>query len=189
MNMIDTTIDTSVAPDISSSFLGITLNIGDYRSKQLDKKVTDSINLEHGVDTVQHKRVTGLYKELMGHCQELKTIHTHVQSVRSYFNRSTIPWGHSSMRVLSNMRYFGTDELDGVWNTLEAMQSDFYTLKGTLLSVYEKMRDEEAPKVFGKLYNRADYLSLEDMDKRLYFAIETHRIAPMSHPLQGGEKE
>ena len=86
-----TNIDMSVVPDISSSFLGITLNIGDYRSKQLDKKVTESIELEHGVDTSQYKRVTGLYKELMGHCQELKTIHTHVSSTRNMFTRSTIP--------------------------------------------------------------------------------------------------
>ena len=190
MNMMTTTaLNTSVVPDISSSFLGINLNIGDYRTKKLDSRITKQINDQHGVNSPKAKEVTGLYKDLMGHCEELTTIHTHVSATRRYYTGATLPLGNERTRICSNPRYFGSNQMDGVWNTLQAMQSDFYKFKSILMPMYEHMRDVEAPKVFGDLYNRADYLSLEDMDKRLYFTLETVRIPPMSHPMQGVEKE
>ena len=62
MNMMTATaLNTSVVPDISASFLGINWNIGDYRTKKLDSRITKQINDQHGVNSPKAREVTGLY--------------------------------------------------------------------------------------------------------------------------------
>ena len=148
------------APTLASSAMLVELNISSWEGRKKDKKASTKVT----EDAQAKKGVANVYKQLLGDCDELSALRTHVTATRNIHSNMTMPWSNSGLRLLPTAQYFKYTE------AMSQMQNEFESLKNKFLTAYnDTVVDVQLE--LGTLFLREDYPLIETLDSKFAFRI------------------
>lgn len=145
---------------ISTSALLVELNIGTWTARKLDKKVSEEVDAQKAT-----KVKAGNYrKNILAGAKELEDITKLAGNVRNWHYEQTLPWSDSGIRLLplGNFMNYRTE--------LDAKMQEFETLKRNFVTQYPNLISQMAFQL-GTLFDRNDYPSVDEVDRKFYFAL------------------
>lgn len=146
------------APTLASSAMLVELNISSWEGRKKDKKASTKVT----EDAQAKKGVANVYKQLLGDCDELSALRTHVTATRGMHSNMTMPWSNSGLRLLPTAQYFKYTE------AMSKMQNEFESLKNKFLTAYnDTVVDVQLE--LGTLFLREDYPTVESLDSKFAF--------------------
>lgn len=146
------------APTLASSAMLVELNISSWEGRAKDKKASTKVT----EDAQAKKGVANVYKQLLGDCDELSALRTHVTATRGMHSNMTMPWSNSGLRLLPTAQYFKYTE------AMSKMQNEFESLKNKFLTAYnDTVVDVQLE--LGTLFLREDYPTVESLDSKFAF--------------------
>ena len=146
------------APTLASSAMLVELNISSWEGRKKDKKASTKVT----EDAQAKKGVANVYKQLLGDCDELSALRTHVTATRNMHSNMTMPWSNSGLRLLPTAQYFKYTK------AMSQMQNEFESLKNKFLTAYnDTVVDVQLE--LGTLFLREDYPTLESLDSKFAF--------------------
>ena len=146
------------APTLASSAMLVEVNISSWEGRAKDKKASTKVT----EDAQAKKGVANVYKKLLGDCDELSALRTHVTATRGMHSNMTMPWSNSGLRLLPTAQYFKYTE------AMSKMQNEFESLKNKFLTAYnDTVVDVQLE--LGTLFLREDYPTVESLDSKFAF--------------------
>lgn len=130
---------------LDTSAMLVDLRISQWTARKLDKKVSNRVAAEAGVDS----RAGSYYKTLVS-SDHLDSIKKKVTAVRSYHYLMTLPWSDAGPRVLPVDAYFDYQQ------TMQDHRAEFDALVQAFLEDYPFAR-QEAQRILGSLFDEEDY--------------------------------
>ena len=148
------------APTLASSAMLVELNISSWEGRKKDKKASTKVTQ----DAQAKKGLANVTKQLLGDCDELSALRTHVTATRSMHSNMTMPWSNSGLRLLPTAQYFKYTE------AMSQMQNEFEALKTKFLNSYnDTVVDVQLE--LGTLFLREDYPTVESLNSKFAFRI------------------
>lgn len=145
---------------ISTSALLVELNIGTWTARKLDKKVSEEVDAQKAT-----KVKAGNYrKNILAGAKELEDITKLAGNVRNWHYEQTLPWSDSGIRLLPLGNFLKYRE------ELDAKMQEFETLKRNFVTQYPNLISQMAFQL-GTLFDRNDYPSVDEVDRKFYFAL------------------
>jgi len=146
------------APTLASSAMLVELNISSWEGSKKDKKASTKVTQ----DAQAKKGVANVYKQLLGDCDELSALRTHVTATRNMHSNMTMPWSNSGLRLLPTAQYFKYTK------AMSQMQNEFEALKTKFLNSYnDTVVDVQLE--LGTLFLREDYPTVESLNSKFAF--------------------
>ena len=146
------------APTLASSAMLVELNISSWEGRKKDKKASTKVT----EDAQAKKGVANVYKQLLGDCDELSALRTHVTATRNMHSNMTMPWSNSGLRLLPTAQYFKYTK------AMSQMQNEFESLKNKFLTAYnDTVVDVQLE--LGTLFLREDYPTVESLNSKFAF--------------------
>ena len=146
------------APTLGSSAMLVELNISSWEGRKKDKKASTKVTQ----DAQAKKGLANVTKQLLGDCDELSALRTHVTATRSMHSNMTMPWSNSGLRLLPTAQYFKYTE------AMSQMQNEFEALKTKFLNSYnDTVVDVQLE--LGTLFLREDYPTVESLESKFAF--------------------
>ena len=161
--MLHATIDTTKV-DLSSRAMLVSLSVGTWTARKLDKRITQEINTAHGAAAD-----AGRYNKSLIAKDALAEIQTIVGAARNDQLRLTLPWQHGGTGILT------VDGFDNWADTMRRHREAFEQARADFLAVYPDLIEQARIRLNG-LFNAADYPDPADLARRFYW--ET-RVTPI----------
>ena len=150
---------TETVPSLSSSAMLVDLQISQFTGSKKDKKASEQVTAINNAD----RGVANVHKKLLGNCKELEDIKKHVGETRNHYHYAmTMPWSNMGLRLLTTPNYFNYHK------AMTERQDTFASLVDTFLQGYE-WKVSQVSANLGKLFNRSDYPTLEQMKRKFAF--------------------
>lgn len=147
--------------NLSDRALLVSLRIGSWSGRRLDKRVTQDVARDNGVSTS-----AGRYNKcLLPNCGLLDNIHSKDGLVRTKFYENTLPWGIEGTSILSASNYLG-------------FVSDFRKQRSEREAIVDRFIDEypsliaKARTDLGPLFSLSDYPQQDEMRKKFYMELD-----------------
>jgi len=130
----------------------IDLRISQWTARKLDKKVTAQVARDAGVytDANGFSNNVGSYYKTLVDSEYLDKIKKHVNAIRAYHYKMTLPWSDAGPRVLPADAY-----MDYAYE-MQGMKAEFEQTVDAFLADYPAAR-QEARRILGSLFNEEDY--------------------------------
>jgi hypothetical protein len=143
--------------NLNDRALLVTLNIGGWAGRKLDKQVTQDVARSNGVSSS-----AGRYnKSLLPTCAILGDIHGMAGDIRNEFYYNTLPWGIEGTFILPTNNYLGFTQ------NFRAKRSEWFSLVDQFANEYPQLK-LKAQQDLGPLYCEADYPAAEQMRNKFY---------------------
>ena len=151
--------------NLNDKALLVSLNIGGWAGRKLDKRVTKDVAVANGVASS-----VGRYnKSLLPGCSLLDDIHSKAGLIRTEFYDNTLPWSMEGTFILPTSNYLG------FMTKFRRNKTDWMTLVNQFADEYPvfQMRAQQA---LGPLYCAGDYPTQESIASKFYMDIN---VMPM----------
>jgi len=143
--------------NLTDRALLVTLNIGGWAGRKLDKRVTQDVARSNGVSAS-----AGRYnKSLLPNCAVLENIHGMAGVIRNEFYDNTLPWGIEGTFILPTNNYLRFTQ------HFRRKKSDWFALVDQFVNEYPLLK-LKAEHDLGPLYCDADYPAADDMRQKFY---------------------
>ena len=143
--------------NLNDKALLVTLNIGGWAGRKLDKRVTQDVARSNGVSTS-----AGRYnKSLLPNCSILEDIHAMAVTIRNEFYDNTLPWGIEGTFILPTSNYLQFTQ------NFRRRKSDWFSLVNQFSDEYPLLKIK-AQHDLGPLYCDADYPDADDIRHKFY---------------------
>ena len=151
--------------NLNDKALLVSLNIGGWAGRKLDKRVTKDVAVANNVSTS-----AGRYnKSLLPNCTMLENIHSKAGLIRTEFYENTLPWNLEGVQLLPTSNYLG------FMTQFRRNRTDWESLVDQFVDAYPALR-ADAQNSLGPLYCDSDYPSQDDMRSKFYMDIS---VMPM----------
>lgn len=131
---------------LSQKALLVSVNIGQWTGRRVDKRATDTANIAH-----KAKENAGKYhKKLLPNAVELEAIGTIGSQVRKYFYEQTLPWMADGSRIIAGKNYLN------FVSKMRAFKVEFENAVKDFETAYPRLK-KEAIKTLGDLYDKDEY--------------------------------
>ena len=138
--------------ELNDRALLVQLSISQWTGRKFDKKVTNEVAYQHGVNAA----VGRYHKALLPATDKLKQVHQKSTFIRTEFYRNTLPWGLEGTMILPTANYLN------FMSEFRKHKSDWNALVEEFIKHYEDIKND-AQQVLGSLYNEDDYPSVDQM--------------------------
>jgi len=147
--------------NLNDRALLVTLNIGGWVGRKLDKKVTQDVARNNGVSTS-----AGRYnKSLLPSCDLLDNIHSKAGLVRTDFYGNTLPWGIEGTFILPTSNYLPFTR------KFRQDKADYFSLVDDFADQYPALK-AKAQHDLGPMYCEADYPAEDTIRDKFYMDIK-----------------
>lgn len=151
---------TNETNTIDAKAMLATLKISQWTARKLDKKTTERVAQENGIDP----KKGSYYKTLIG-SERLDEIKRKTNELRTYHYRMTLPWSDEGPRVLAADAYFEYMQEVG------RLRGEFDALVNQFVQEYPYAR-EEARRMLGSLFDETDYPPTDQVEDKFSVAID-----------------
>jgi hypothetical protein len=155
---------TESTSNISNRAMLVTLKISKWTARKMDKKTSQRIASESGIDP---KRGS-YYKTLVGG-DTIEAIKRKGNDLRAYHYMMTLPWSDEGPRILPADAYFE------YMSHMQEERQKFDELVRQFVQEYPYAR-EEAKRMLGSLFDPEDYPSTEDVAQKFGVDIQVHPL-------------
>lgn len=143
--------------NLNDRALLVTLNIGGWAGRKLDKQVTKDVARSNGVSTS-----AGRYnKSLLPNCGLLEDIHGMAGAIRTEFYDNTLAWGIEGTFILPTNNYLGFT------THFRRRKTEWFSLVDQFDNEYLTLKDK-AKQDLGPLYSESDYPAAGDIRHKFY---------------------
>lgn len=143
--------------NLNDKALLVTLNIGGWAGRKLDKKITQDVARNNGVSTS-----AGRYnKSLLPNCAVLENIHAMAGTIRNEFYDNTLPWGIEGTFILPTSNYLQFTQ------HFRRKKADWFSLVNQFSDEYPLLKIK-AEHDLGPLYCESDYPAADDIRHKFY---------------------
>ena len=143
--------------NLNDKALLVTLNIGGWAGRKLDKRVTQDVARSNGVSTS-----AGRYnKSLLPNCAVLENIHAMAGTIRNEFYDNTLPWGIEGTFILPTSNYLQFTQ------HFRRKKADWFSLVNQFSDEYPLLKIK-AEHDLGPLYCESDYPAADDIRHKFY---------------------
>jgi hypothetical protein len=149
-----TTIDTT---RIHSRAMLVTLNIGQWSARKIDKKAADDVRTANNATSNK-----GAYYKSLVEGGTLESIRKLATEVRHAHYRRTLPWSDTGPRVLSNTGFVDYMQM------MSKYEQRFNQLVNDFVQEYPLLR-HEAQVLLGSLFFNGDYPSIHHVQEKFTF--------------------
>jgi hypothetical protein len=142
----------------------ISMNIGTWGAKKVDKKITKEVHNQTGADEKSGHYSKNLLPDVIEKIKKFENM------VRNEFKKNTLPWDDDGVRLVPNTVYFDTVAL------LNKYAAEFEEMiERELFSQYEQHKAQRKA-VAGSEYNESDYPDLDFLRKKFKFVVKFRNI-------------
>lgn len=138
---------------ISSKALLVNVSIRQWLGKRLDKRATETVELNH----LTNKKVGQYTKKLIPESEALREIQRLSQAIRVFFYQQTLPWCSDGSRIISSKNYMYFT------SKFRSLKQDFEQAVKEFLWQYPKLK-EQARMQLGNLFQEFEYPSIEALE-------------------------
>jgi len=143
--------------NLNDKALLVTLNIGGWAGRKLDKRVTQDVARSNGVSSS-----AGRYnKSLLPNCGLLEVIHGMAGVIRNEFYDNTLPWGIEGTFILPTSNYLQFTQ------HFRRKKADWFSLVNQFSDEYALLKIK-AEHDLGPLYCESDYPAADDIRHKFY---------------------
>lgn len=164
--------------NLSDRALLVSLRVGSWAGRKLDKRVTRDVAQSNGVSSS-----VGRYnKSLLPNCGLLDTIHSKDGLIRTKFYDNTLPWGLEGTFILPTSNYLG------FMTDFRKERAERDALVDTFVDEYPALK-AQAQQALGPLYLDADYPAPSAMRKKFYMELDVMPVPSTDFRVQIGSEE
>jgi hypothetical protein len=138
----------------------VKLHISQWNGRKKDKRITKETNAFYGA-----AKSSGYYSKSLIEKEAVKAIQQAVNTTRKFHYENTLPWGDNGERLLPSKNYLDYTRQIREHNAL------FDNQVKKFLDVYPSLITEAEYKL-NKMFNRADYPDVHQIQQRFSFATE-----------------
>lgn len=164
--------------NLSDKALLVQLSISQWTARKYDKKATQEVASNHGVNTS-----VGRYnKSLLPLNDYLDNVHKKTTLIREKFYKNTLPWGMEGTMMLPTANYLN------FMTEFRKEKGEWLSLANMFVSNYDALK-AEAQKRLGSLYSEADYPSSADIIKKFKIDMAVYPVPATDFRVSIGSEE
>jgi hypothetical protein len=164
--------------NLNDRALLVSLNIGGWSGRRIDKRVTQDIASANGVTTS-----AGRYnKSLLPNCDLLSDIQQKDNHIRAKFYENTLPWGVEGQQILPVSNYLT------FMNDFRREKAERTQLVSNFVSQYDALR-VRAQTDLGPLFNPDDYPDSDRIAEKFYMDLQVMPVPTTDFRVQISSEE